>query len=88
MLVYMFIFLCLPQGSRWLLARTTVSSSSSSYSVIFEAIVGDSLDQARSIGVDDVKVSTGACPPEGFCDFELDTCEWYNSIGEGNIDSR
>ena len=71
------------QGPRWLLDRITVNSVTSSYSIIFESVIGVSPEQPRSIAVDDVKVSSGACPPRGFCDFETDLCGWYNSIGEG-----
>lgn len=50
---------------------------------MFEAVIGNSPDDPRSVALDDVKISEGACPPRGFCTFEIDQCSWYNSVGEG-----
>nr|XP_039270832.1 MAM and LDL-receptor class A domain-containing protein 1-like [Styela clava] len=74
------------QGSRWLMDRVTVNSGSSSFSILFEAIIGEfaTQDKAESIALDDIKIVDGECPRRGFCDFENDLCGWYNSLAEGD----
>ncbi|XP_051809634.1 apical endosomal glycoprotein-like [Acanthochromis polyacanthus] len=40
-------------------------------------MVGD--EPNRNIAIDDLIVLNGACPPTGFCDFEMDFCGWVNN---------
>ncbi|XP_034558606.1 MAM and LDL-receptor class A domain-containing protein 2 [Notolabrus celidotus] len=65
------------QGKHWRHGRVTLLSPSSSYQVVFEAVVGE--EPLRDIALDDLTVLNGACPPQGFCDFEMDLCGWVNS---------
>ncbi|XP_019751859.1 MAM and LDL-receptor class A domain-containing protein 2 [Hippocampus comes] len=65
------------QGSRWRHGRVSLLSPDSPYQVIFEAVTGDG--PRRDIAIDDMTVHNGACPPEGFCDFEMDLCGWVNN---------
>ncbi|KAL2097653.1 hypothetical protein ACEWY4_006860 [Coilia grayii] len=64
------------QGELWRHGRVTVHSPDIPYRIIFEAVVGDS--SAGDIAIDDLEVLNGPCPPEGFCDFEMDLCGWLN----------
>ncbi|KAM8850746.1 MAM and LDL-receptor class A domain-containing protein 1 isoform 2-T2 [Spinachia spinachia] len=65
------------QGRHWRHGRVTLLSPSDSYQVVFEAVVGDG--PRRDIAIDDLTVLNGACPPPGFCDFEMDFCGWVNN---------
>ncbi|XP_028283475.1 MAM and LDL-receptor class A domain-containing protein 2 [Parambassis ranga] len=65
------------QGKHWRHGRVTLFSPDSPYQVIFEAMAGDGL--RRDIAIDDLTVLNGACPPSGFCDFEMDLCGWVNN---------
>ncbi|KAM9349890.1 apical endosomal glycoprotein [Symphorus nematophorus] len=65
------------QGKHWRHGRVTLLSPNTPYQVIFEAVVGD--DTKRDIAIDDLTVLNGACPPPGFCDFEMDFCGWVNN---------
>ncbi|KAG7228996.1 hypothetical protein INR49_013229 [Caranx melampygus] len=65
------------QGKHWRHGRVTVLSPDTPYQVIFEATVGNG--PRRDIAIDDLFVLNGACPPTGFCDFEMDMCGWVNS---------
>ncbi|XP_068593728.1 MAM and LDL-receptor class A domain-containing protein 1 isoform X2 [Cebidichthys violaceus] len=65
------------QGTHWRHGRVTLFSPNAPYQVIFEAVVGDGL--RRDIAIDDLTVLNGACPPPGFCDFEMDFCGWVNN---------
>nr|XP_033506790.1 MAM and LDL-receptor class A domain-containing protein 1 [Epinephelus lanceolatus] len=65
------------QGKHWRHGRVTLLSPETSYQVIFEAVVGDG--PRRDIAIDDLIVLNGACPPQGFCDFEMDLCGWVNN---------
>ncbi|XP_028831425.1 MAM and LDL-receptor class A domain-containing protein 1-like [Denticeps clupeoides] len=64
------------QGDLWRHGRATVLSPDSPYQVVFEAVVGDG--PGRNIAIDDLLILNGPCPPEGFCDFEMDMCDWLN----------
>nr|XP_046265191.1 MAM and LDL-receptor class A domain-containing protein 1 isoform X2 [Scatophagus argus] len=64
------------QGKHWRHGRVTLSSSIP-YQVIFEAVVGEG--PRKDIAIDDLTVLNGACPPPGFCDFEMDFCGWVNN---------
>ncbi|KAM6919231.1 apical endosomal glycoprotein [Xenentodon cancila] len=65
------------QGTRWRHGRVTLFSPERAYRVIFEAVAGDGPN--RDISIDDLTVLNGACPPAGFCDFEMDFCGWDNN---------
>ncbi|MED6241113.1 hypothetical protein ATANTOWER_028659 [Ataeniobius toweri] len=65
------------QGTHWRHGRVTLYSPQSSYQVVFEAIAGN--EPMRDIAIDDLTILNGACPPSGFCDFEMDFCGWVNS---------
>ncbi|XP_037131957.1 MAM and LDL-receptor class A domain-containing protein 1 isoform X1 [Syngnathus acus] len=65
------------QGSRWRHGRVSLLNPDTPYKVIFEAVTGDG--QRRDIAIDDMTLQNGACPPEGFCDFEMDLCGWVNN---------
>ncbi|XP_031666604.1 MAM and LDL-receptor class A domain-containing protein 2 [Oncorhynchus kisutch] len=65
------------QGDRWRHGRTTVLSPDIPYQVIFEAVAGDGRE--GDIAIDDLTLVNGPCPPQGFCDFEMDYCGWLNS---------
>ncbi|XP_061588557.1 MAM and LDL-receptor class A domain-containing protein 2 [Cololabis saira] len=69
------------QGTRWRHGRVTLFSPEAAYQVIFEAVAGDG--SKRDISIDDLTVLNGACPPEGFCDFEMDYCGWVNNPPPG-----
>ncbi|KAM3603666.1 uncharacterized protein V6R79_000320 [Siganus canaliculatus] len=73
------------QGKHWRHGRVTLISTDSTYQVVFEAVVGD--EPRRDIAIDDLTVANGACPPQGFCDFEMDFCGWVsNSPSEFKMD--
>uniref|UniRef100_A0A8C4IDF4 MAM domain-containing protein n=1 Tax=Dicentrarchus labrax TaxID=13489 RepID=A0A8C4IDF4_DICLA len=63
------------QGKHWRHGRVTLLSPTQ-YQVIFEAVVGDG--PRRDVAIDDLTILNGACPPPGFCDFEMDFCGWVN----------
>nr|XP_057907663.1 MAM and LDL-receptor class A domain-containing protein 1-like [Doryrhamphus excisus] len=65
------------QGNRWRHGRVSLFNPDTSYQVIFEAVTGEAT--RRDIAIDDLTVLNGACPPEGFCDFEMDLCGWVNN---------
>uniref|UniRef100_A0AAQ5YK66 MAM domain-containing protein n=1 Tax=Amphiprion ocellaris TaxID=80972 RepID=A0AAQ5YK66_AMPOC len=65
------------QGKHWRHGRVTLYSPDTPYQVVFEAMVGD--EPRRDIAIDDLIVLNGACPPTGFCDFEMDFCGWVNN---------
>ncbi|KAJ8011341.1 hypothetical protein DPEC_G00057130 [Dallia pectoralis] len=65
------------QENRWRHGRATVLSPDTAYQVIFEAVAGDGRD--GDIAIDDLTLLNGPCPPDGFCDFEMDYCGWQNS---------
>ncbi|KAI4891478.1 hypothetical protein NFI96_023830, partial [Prochilodus magdalenae] len=66
------------QGEWWRHSRATVLSPHNPYQVVFQAVVGDGQD-IKDIAIDDLSVLNGPCPPNGLCDFEMDTCGWVNS---------
>ncbi|XP_070701014.1 MAM and LDL-receptor class A domain-containing protein 1 [Pempheris klunzingeri] len=65
------------QGKHWRHGRVTLLSPNTPYQVIFEAVVGDG--PKRDVAIDDLTILNGACPPPGFCDFEIDFCGWVNN---------
>ncbi|KAI3374795.1 hypothetical protein L3Q82_021349, partial [Scortum barcoo] len=64
------------QGTHWRHGRVTLTVNTP-YQVIFEAVAGNGL--MRDIAIDDLTILNGACPPAGFCDFEMDFCGWVNN---------
>ncbi|KAK7094855.1 MAM and LDL-receptor class A domain-containing protein 1-like [Littorina saxatilis] len=65
------------QTRQWHHAELSVPQASLPYSLVFEAVRGN--NSASDIAVDDVNVTSGACPGKGDlgCDFELlDLCTW------------
>ncbi|RVE62060.1 hypothetical protein OJAV_G00176900 [Oryzias javanicus] len=60
------------QGRHWRHGRVTLFSPHTQYQVIFEAKAGGG--PQRDASIDDLTVMNGACPPAGFCDFEMDFC--------------
>ncbi|XP_077471884.1 MAM and LDL-receptor class A domain-containing protein 1 isoform X3 [Stigmatopora argus] len=73
------------QGNRWRHGRVSLLSPGTPYQVIFEAVTGDG--PRRDIAIDDLTIHNGKCPPEGFCDFEMDFCGWVNNPpAESGID--
>ncbi|KAJ0011984.1 hypothetical protein NQD34_012959 [Periophthalmus magnuspinnatus] len=65
------------QGSHWRHGRITLHSPNYQFKVIFEAVAGP--EPKGNIAIDDLIVLNDACPPHGFCDFEMDFCGWVNS---------
>ncbi|KAM7379552.1 hypothetical protein PAMP_005098 [Pampus punctatissimus] len=65
------------QGNHWRHGRVTLFNPDTPYQVIFEAVAGNGL--RRDIAIDDLTILNGACPPPGFCDFEMDLCGWVNN---------
>ncbi|KAL0966606.1 hypothetical protein UPYG_G00297350 [Umbra pygmaea] len=64
-------------GGHWRHGRATLYSPGAPYQVIFEAVAG--VGTEGDIAIDDLTLLNGVCPPEGFCDFEMDYCGWLNS---------
>ncbi|XP_077865040.1 MAM and LDL-receptor class A domain-containing protein 2-like [Saccoglossus kowalevskii] len=48
------------------------------YMISFEGVVGNGT--LGDIAIDDVIVDDVPCQPEGWCDFEMDTCGWTNEL--------
>ncbi|XP_055007320.1 MAM and LDL-receptor class A domain-containing protein 1 isoform X2 [Boleophthalmus pectinirostris] len=65
------------QGSHWRHGRILLHSPNHQFKVIFEAVAGP--EPKGNIAIDDLTVLNDACPPQGFCDFEMDFCGWVNS---------
>ncbi|CAL8320128.1 unnamed protein product, partial [Arctogadus glacialis] len=65
------------QGGHWRHARVTVDSREAPYQLLFEATAGSGA--RRDVVIDDIIVLDDICPPEGYCDFEMDYCGWVNS---------
>lgn len=51
------------QGNKWLLAQTTIQSTTSNYSINFEGIIGNGY--RGDIAIDDVSVTPGTCTLPG-----------------------
>lgn len=66
------------QGPHWRHGRVTLNSPHEQFKVIFEAVAG--LEAKGDVAIDDLIVLNDACPPKGFCDFEMDLCGWANSL--------
>ncbi|XP_077978860.1 MAM and LDL-receptor class A domain-containing protein 1-like [Glandiceps talaboti] len=72
------------QGDIWWDAQVNITSTSS-YQVVFEAIVGGSY--SSDIAIDDIQISDGVCPTPGDCNFEgADTCTWSNTASGDDFD--
>ncbi|KAF8778577.1 MAM and LDL-receptor class A domain-containing [Argiope bruennichi] len=64
------------QGLLWHGARFTVISKSLSWQVVFEVNVGSR--GYGQVAIDDILISNGVCPDQGYCDFETEDCLWEN----------
>ncbi|GBM91293.1 MAM and LDL-receptor class A domain-containing protein 2 [Araneus ventricosus] len=62
------------QGLLWHGARFTVMSKSLSWQVVFEVNVGSR--GYGQVAIDDILISNGVCPDQGYCDFETEDCLW------------
>ncbi|XP_025085553.1 MAM and LDL-receptor class A domain-containing protein 1-like [Pomacea canaliculata] len=71
-------------GSIWIQAAYTLPPPKASWQIMIEAVVGQS--DAGDIAIDDIKIQEGDCPPPGSCNFEVDTCSYYNIEGYGMDD--
>ncbi|GFN85250.1 MAM and LDL-receptor class a domain-containing protein 2-like [Plakobranchus ocellatus] len=65
------------RGDQWRLAQATVKRSSP-YQIVFEGTVG--ANYSSDIGLDDIRISPGACPHPVSCDFETGFCTFVNSL--------
>ncbi|XP_078791082.1 MAM and LDL-receptor class A domain-containing protein 1 isoform X3 [Oryzias latipes] len=65
------------QGRHWRHGRVTLLRPDTQFQVIFEAKAGGG--PKRDVSIDDLIFVNGACPPAGFCDFEMDFCGWVNN---------
>ncbi|TRY97688.1 hypothetical protein DNTS_035488 [Danionella cerebrum] len=75
------------QGEQWRHGRASIMSPRSPFKVIFEAVVGN--ERERDIALDDFIFLNDPCPPQGFCDFEMDMCGWLNNhVNVSSIDWR
>ena len=54
------------------------------FQIVFEAIAGS--DTTGSIGIDDILLIPGVCPPLGSCTFETGMCTWQNSKNSDDFD--
>ncbi|XP_070566222.1 MAM and LDL-receptor class A domain-containing protein 1-like [Ptychodera flava] len=68
------------QGDIWRrgLAPLPLKRTKNDYEVSFQAVVGNG--DLGDIAIDDVLIDTIPCQPEGWCDFEIDTCGWTNEL--------
>ncbi|XP_022096408.1 MAM and LDL-receptor class A domain-containing protein 1-like [Acanthaster planci] len=68
------------QDDHWRVEKATVSSVGvKDFRIFFQATTGSAT--SGFIALDDIDVLDGACPPDGYCDFEIDTCTWSNYRG-------
>ncbi|XP_022096407.1 MAM and LDL-receptor class A domain-containing protein 1-like [Acanthaster planci] len=64
------------QGNEWRFTQITFNAPHD-YQIIIEGVRGKYWQ--GDIAIDDVLLTTGACPRAGFCDFERDMCGWTNA---------
>ncbi|XP_041365734.1 MAM and LDL-receptor class A domain-containing protein 1-like [Gigantopelta aegis] len=64
------------QGNMWRLAKVAVRPQRTSYNVQIEAVRGNG--PFGDIAIDDITWKNGFCPPDGYCNFEQDTCGYIN----------
>ncbi|XP_071956933.1 MAM and LDL-receptor class A domain-containing protein 1-like [Antedon mediterranea] len=72
------------QGNMWRRAKVTIVGSTKTYKIVFEAVTGESF--GGDIAIDDIAILDGACPRDGFCDFETDMCGWTNDFVNDDFD--
>ncbi|XP_066300036.1 MAM and LDL-receptor class A domain-containing protein 1-like [Branchiostoma lanceolatum] len=71
------------QGDFWHVGRANLAHAFP-YQIVFEGVRGQSY--RGDIAIDDVLLSDGFCGPAGACDFEANTCAWYNTRAQDNFD--
>ncbi|ESO97870.1 hypothetical protein LOTGIDRAFT_152977 [Lottia gigantea] len=71
------------QGQGWQIAEVTIKRGRN-FNLVFEAVRGN--DFKGDIAIDDVKLSRGACPAPGSCNFERNLCAWSNTIVNDDFD--
>lgn len=71
-------------GNVWRRGRVTVASQGRPYTLEIIGYKGNGY--TGDIAIDDLEMVTGACPPQNFCDFELDTCQWTNALSGDDFD--
>ncbi|XP_041467546.1 MAM and LDL-receptor class A domain-containing protein 1-like [Lytechinus variegatus] len=65
----------------WLVYEASLSSSLS-YTIVFEATVGSD----GVLALDDIDLNKDYCSPVGSCDFEYDTCTYWNEPSNDDFD--
>lgn len=72
-------------GDVWRLGHATVQSHGNSpFTLEFVGYRGNS--DTGDIAIDDVELISGACQPQGFCNFEQDQCQWTNTLNGDDFD--
>ncbi|XP_022096406.1 MAM and LDL-receptor class A domain-containing protein 1-like [Acanthaster planci] len=64
------------QGNQWLQSFRNIGSSKD-FQIVLKGIRGGGYES--DIAIDDVKMVTGQCPPERYCDFDFDLCGFTQS---------
>ena len=64
--------------------RKQAKQFSTLFQIAFEGTVGQGY--AGDIAIDDIKLQPGTCPPPGSCNFEYDTCGYFNVHDIDNFD--
>jgi hypothetical protein len=70
------------QGRRWFESRRTITSKYP-WKLTIEGTIGKTY--SSDIGLDDLDSYIGQCTPTKLCDFEIDLCEYKNTI-DGSAD--
>ena len=70
------------QGRKWFEGRKTINSNTP-WKITYEGIVGQ--EYSSDIALDDLDSYVGECAPTKLCDFEIDFCEFKNTI-DGSAD--
>lgn len=71
-------------GNMWRRARVSVTYPGKPYTL--KVIGYKGIGYTGDIAIDDLQTISGACPPQGFCNFETDTCQWNNVQSGDNFD--
>uniref|UniRef100_A0A2C9KBP7 MAM domain-containing protein n=1 Tax=Biomphalaria glabrata TaxID=6526 RepID=A0A2C9KBP7_BIOGL len=72
------------QGSGWKQATFSVPAGSSSFSVVFEGVVGNGI--YSDIALDDITIMNSDCSHPGNCNFDTGMCTWKNDQTHDNFD--
>ncbi|KAK0068562.1 MAM and LDL-receptor class A domain-containing protein 2, partial [Biomphalaria pfeifferi] len=72
------------QGSGWKQATYSVPAGSSSFSVVFEGVVGNGI--YSDIALDDITIMNSDCSHPGNCNFDTGMCTWKNDQTHDNFD--